>query len=466
MKERKSYMHGAIWLLISGVIVKLLGALFKIPLTNLIGDTGMGMFSFAMQFFSILFVISAAGIPVAESYLVSEALALGNGLRARKLVCKITLIFTAFSCVLAGGLAAASGFLSEQFGEPDAALCLVAIAPAVVLVTMEAGLRGWYQGTGNMEPTSVSQVLEAVGKLLFGLELAKKALDCGYGIVGAAAGAVLGVTIGEAIAVGYLLWSVRKSVKNTLFHRDKAKEKMIGRFFSLLLPVTLGSAVMTASGFLDMALLYRRLPLAGLSSEQITSCYGAYSGMVLTLFHLPQAFSGAIAVSILPAIASAWTKNQLSGCKHLIASANRLTLLVTVPSGIMLSVFSEPVLTMLFPSQPSAVSIAAPLLTCLGFSEAFVGIASVTTSVLQAMGRPDIAVCTTSAGCAAKFIVSYVWMSQPEIGMMAAPMSSFVCFGLIWICNLAAIYYKMKCILENVQNLFAFSNRKNTMFCR
>lgn len=444
MQEKKNYVYGAMLLMVSGLIVKILGALFKIPLTNLIGDTGMGIFAFAMQFFSILFVITASGIPVAESCLVSEALAAGHRMQAQKLVWKTGLLFTLLSAGFALALALCAERIAVWFGEPDAALSLIAIAPAVVLVTAEAALRGWYQGTGNMEPTSISQVLEASGKLLFGCFLAQQAIKRGMGLAGAAAGGVLGVTIGELVAVLYLSWSVRRSIASTLRGKSQGDSIPYSRLFSQMIPITLGSAVMTVSGFLDMTLIYGRLPLTGLSANQVTSLYGAYTGMALTLYHLPQAFSGAIAVSILPALSAAWSRGQENLCKRLISSASRLTMLVCLPCGVILTVFSEPLLRMLFAAQPQGVAAAAPLLACLGFAEVFVGLASVTTSVLQSMGRPDITVCTMTVGSAVKFVFSYVAMANPEIGILAAPLSSIACFGLILLLNLAAIYCKMK----------------------
>ncbi len=446
MQEKKNYVHGAMMLLVSGLIVKVLGALFKIPLTNLIGDRGMGIFSFAMQFFSILFVITASGIPIAESCLVSEALVLGKRKQAQLLVWKTGVLFSLVAAVLSGGLAAASGRLANLFGEPDAAYSLVAVAPAVVLVTAEAALRGWYQGTGNMEPTSVSQVLEASGKLLFGCMLAKQAFSQGYGLAGAAAGGVLGVTIGEFIAVLYLSWSVRHSVIPTIRCCKKQESIPYSRLFSLMIPITLGSAVMTVSGFLDMTLIYGRLPEIGMTAREITSTYGAYTGMALTIYHLPQAFSGAISVSILPAISAVWSKGQKKACQRLIASACRLTILVCIPCGAILTVFSRPLLELLFSSQPQGVAAAEPLLSCLGFAEVLVGLASVTTSVLQSMERPDITVCTMTIGAVAKFIFSYIGMADPNIGILAAPLSSIVCFGLILLLNLKAIYCKIKWI--------------------
>ncbi len=431
MRKRKSYLHGAMLLLCSGLAVKLLGALFKIPLTNLIGDSGMGLFSFSMQFFSVAFVLCAAGIPIAESCLVSEALALGRLSHARTLVLRITCLFTLCSTVVSAGLFLGAEPLAALFGESEAAGCLRMIAPAIALVTAEAGLRGWYQGTGNMEPTSTSQVLEAVGKLLFGLYFARKALECGFGIREAAAGAVLGVTIGELCALLYLLWSVRRGIVPTLRTHTRQEEGTAKRFLSLMLPVTLGAAVMTASGFLDMALMFRRLPLAGMTPDAVTAAYGAYTGMALTLYHLPQAFASAVAVSILPALSAAWAKRQMPACQRLISSAVRLTLLVGVPCGAILTVFAQPLLLLLFPSQPHGMQTAEPLLALLGLSEAFVGLSAVTTSMLQAVGRADLSVCSTFAGCAAKFAVSYVWMADPNIGLRAAPLSTLVCFAVI-----------------------------------
>ena len=176
-RKNGSFIGGAMALLLSSIVVKLLGALFKIPLTNLIGDSGMGLFAFAMQFFSLLFVVAAAGLPVAEAHLVSEALALGERERAKAIVRHAIRAFGIIALALAAALAGFAPSLCHLMGEPDAVWCLTAIAPAVFFVTIEAALRGWYQGTGNMVPTAVSQVAEAVGKLVVGLLLAKYMLD-------------------------------------------------------------------------------------------------------------------------------------------------------------------------------------------------------------------------------------------------------------------------------------------------
>lgn len=438
MKGKGSFIGGAMALLVSSVIVKVLGALFKIPLTNLIGDSGMGLFSFAMQFFSLLFVVAAAGLPIAESHLVSEALAMGERRRAQAIVVHAAAVFGAMALALSAGLAGFAPLLCQLFGEKDAVWCLVAIAPAVFLVTIEAALRGWYQGTGNMMPTAVSQVAEAVGKLLVGLVLAKKLLDEGYGITGAAVGAIIGVTCGELFAVCYLLWSARRGVWNAIFHRQKAPSAL-PQLFQLMVPVTLGAAVMTVSGFLDMAVIYRRLPAAGFSSAEIVAAYGAYTGMAMTLFNLPQALSNSVSVSVLPALSAAHARRNMTQVRRLITSSMRLTLLVCLPCGTGLFALSHPLLQALFASQPRGIATAEPLLRLLGIAEPLVGLSAVTTSVLQSFGRPDLTVYAMTAGCSLKFVVSFWIAGKPEYNIVAAPIGTLVCYSVILLCNLVCI---------------------------
>lgn len=436
--KQKSFVGGAVTLLVSGIIVKLLGALFKIPLTNLIGDSGMGLFSFAMQFFTLLFVITASGLPIAVSHLVSEAIALNARRRAQGIAVYSGVLFSMIALLLSGLLIAYARPLCLFLGEPGAVWCVIAIAPALFFVTVEAALRGWYQGTGNMVPTANSQIAEAVGKLVVGLFLAKKMLDTGFGIQGAAVGAVLGVTCGELSAAVYLIWSARRSIHSAVQYQKNGREAL-PQLLQLMIPVTLSAAVMTVSGFLDMAVIYRRLPDAGFTATQIVAAYGAYTGMALTLFNLPQALSGAVSVSVLPALSAAWAKQNHSLCRRLILSSLRLTLMVCIPCGAGLAALAQPLLQALFASQPRGVATAVPLLQLLGAAEPIVGLAMVTTAILQSFGRPDLTVYSTSIGCAAKFAVSYMLMGNPTYQMRGAPIGTLVCYSLILLLQLCFI---------------------------
>lgn len=439
MKQRESFVGGAMVLLVSGVVVKLLGALFKVPLTNLIGDSGMGLFSFAMQFFSLLFVVCAAGLPVAESHLVSEALALGDRKRAQAVVLHAGVVFGALALAMSVLLAGFAPTICRLFGESiNAAYCLVAIAPAIFFVTLESALRGWYQGTGNMIPTAISQVAEAVGKLVIGLALARIFLDRGFGMTGAAVGAVIGVSCGEFAAMCYLFWSTRRGVRPVL-HIRQNDPSVLPQLFHLMVPVTLGAAVMTVSGFLDMAVIYRRLPVAGFSSEEVVAAYGAYTGMAMTLFNLPQALSNSVAISVLPALSAAHARRNTCQVRRLTTSSLRLTLLVCLPCGAGLFALSEPLLRMLFASQPRGVMTAEPLLRLLGIAEPLVGLSAVTTAIIQSFGRPDLTVYSAAVACAVKFVVSFQLAGMPDYNISAAPIGTLVCYSIILLLNLLSI---------------------------
>lgn len=444
MKRNKaSYVGGAAALLVSSVTVKILGALFKIPLTNLIGDSGMGLFAFAMQFFSLLFVISAAGIPAAEAHLVSESLAFGRRQQAKAIAVRAGNVFAVTSALLSLALAGAAPTVCRAFGQTDAVPCLLTIAPAVFLVTIEAVLRGWYQGTGNMVPTAVSQVAEATGKLTVGLAAAGYLLRAGYGITGAAAGAVFGVTCGELLAVLYLIWRVRRGVIHMLRHPPEQSSDF-SKLVQLMIPVTLGAAVMTISGFLDMAVVYRRLPAAGFSVQEIVAAYGAYTGMALTLFNLPQALSNAVSVSVLPVLSAAHAKERTKQTKQLLWSSMGLTLLVCVPCGIGLFVLAQPLLQILFASHPRGIQTATPLLRLLGIAEPLVGLSTVTVSVLQAFGRPDLSVYAMTAACSAKFAVGCYLAGQPNVNILALPIGTLVCYGILLLMNLGFIAHVLR----------------------
>lgn len=439
MNQKENFISGAMALLVSGIVVKLLGALFKVPLTNLIGDSGMGLFSFAMQFFSLLFVVCAAGLPIAESYLVSEALALGDRKRAQAVVVHAAVVFGAVALTLSVLLAVFAPSICRLFGEPmRTAYCLAAIAPAVFFVTLESALRGWYQGTGNMIPTAVSQVAEAIGKLFIGLTLAKVFLDRGFGVTGAAVGAVIGVTCGELIAMCYLCWSARRGIRSALQIRQNGPN-VLPHLFWLMIPVTLGAAVMTVSGFLDMAVIYRRLPVAGFSSEQVVAAYGAYTGMAMTLFNLPQALSNSVSVSVLPALSAAHARKNMAQVRRLMTSSLRLTLLVCLPCGAGLLMMSQPLLQALFASQPRGILTAEPLLKLLGIAEPLVGLSVVTTAILQSFGRPDLTVYAAAIACTVKFAVNFYLAGLPEYNISAAPISTLVCYSVILLVNVISI---------------------------
>ena len=204
--KKQNFMHGAAILTIGVMIMKVLGAIYKVPLANILGDYGYGLFLATYNVYNIFFTLSTAGLPVALSRLIAEADA--NGLEARKektfrtAVGTFAVIGILFSMIMFFG----NEWLAEAYlRKPDAALSVRAMAPAILLVCLVSAYRGYCQGNGNMIPTTVDEVLEVLFKVISGLILASLIVKAGRGLPEASAGAILGVSIGSVVSLGYML---------------------------------------------------------------------------------------------------------------------------------------------------------------------------------------------------------------------------------------------------------------------
>lgn len=426
--EHKGFLHGAAVLLFANVVVKAAGAVFKIPLANLIGDSGMGLFSVAYSFYAMLFVLSTAGLPVAVSGMVSHADAQGKDARAT--VRRALAVFSIFGAAVSAAVLLFAQPIAAALGEKEAQPCIMAIAPAVFFVTVTAVLRGWHQGKGTMEPTGASQVIEAAFKVLVGLGAAFLLMP--MGVEWAAAGAIFGMTFGTAVSMIYLLCRSARDLRGSV--RDRPE---FGRLMELVIPVTLSASILSVVSFAEVAVILHRLPLSGCSAEQTNQMFGAYSGMAQTLFNLPQTLASALAMSLIPEVAAAHSRGDLRRQTRLTHSVLRMTMMICLPCGAGLSTLPGPILRLLYPMQPRAVMTAEPLLFVLGFAVPLVGLATVTTAVLQASGREAVPVISMTVGGIVKLVMGYVLL--PKYGIEIIPFTTIVCFGVIAVWNLLAL---------------------------
>ena len=187
-------------LLVANLLVKVIGALFKIPLQHLLLDEGMGVFNVAYQFYTAMFVISTAGVPVALSKMVSESYTLGRNREIRSIIRIAGLVFITLGALCSGFLYFGAGWLGEIIQNPAAVLAMKAVAPSVFFVACISVVRGYYQGRSNMMPTALSQLVEALGKLFLGLGFAAFGMYKGFALEVCTALAILGITIGEGVA--------------------------------------------------------------------------------------------------------------------------------------------------------------------------------------------------------------------------------------------------------------------------
>lgn len=438
--DKQTFLQGALILILANGFVKIIGAIFKIPLDNLIGADGMGLFTVAYNLYSAMFVLSTAGLPVAVSRMVAEANALGKA-REVRLILKISfVVFVGVGAVGSLGMFFGAGAFVRSIPNIRALYAVICVAPSIFFVAVMSVFRGYYQGLSNMIPTAVSQLIEAACKLLLGYGFAFAVLKAGYGVEYAAAGAILGITLGSLFGSVFLICRFKRSkgVLNAYDSHCRTAVDILKNLVRIAVPITVGSAVLSVTNFIDMYVVLGRLQEIGFSETLANTLYGAYSVKAVSLMSMPQTLITALSVSLIPAIASAYATKLHKKAAETSESALRITMLIAVPCAVGIGVMADSILHFLFRSEDE-ISIAAPLLRMLSPAIVCIALVSVTTAILQAVGKERVAVFSMLAGGVVKLCVNYVLIGMEEINISGAPIGTVLCYLTIAVINLLVL---------------------------
>lgn len=440
--KKQNFLGGAAILTVACILVKIIGAIYKIPLGNILGDEGMGHFSAAYNIYSLLLTLSTAGLPLALSKLVAESRSQGRLNQSHRYFRVGLNLF-----VVLGVLGTAIMFF---FAEPLAVLLHDSLAHwgirvlsiSVLCVCIMSAIRGYTQGQNNMIPSAWSQVIEAAGKLLFGLVAAALLLNKGYGVEIGAAGAIFGVMVGTVVALIYMaLWLLRHR-KDDPPSGDRPEEDsvLLRRILSVGIPITLGATGMSLLTLLDQAVILGRLQNAlGVMEKDAVALYGQYT-FGHNLFNLPSSFIPAITMSLIPSVSAAIVRRDDVQVNRIISASLRIIALFALPAGVGLSVLAKPILLLLYPAQQAAAAAAAYHLQWLGVASIFVCLMLLTNSILQAHGKERVPIVTMIIGGTVKVAMNWILVGNPAVGIKAAPISTLVCYALVSVLNLAAVY--------------------------
>ena len=442
-RKKQNFIQGAFILMIASLVVKVIGAFFQIPLLNMIGgkdSPAFGMFSAAYRIYTAMLMVSTVGLPAALAKMVAEATACGREHEVRRTVRVAACIFVPVGALCSVALFFGAGTFAEWIKSADSRLAVMAIAPSVLMVSILAVFRGYYQGRSNMVPTAVSQVIEAMGKLFIGLGLAHYAVQHGFSDPMVAAMTVLGVTIGEAAAAVYMLIQgavTRHSSTTVRALNDSVRPagQLAKTLLSLSIPITISSAVMSLTDLIDVALISSRLqsPAVGMTAREAMSTYGIYTGQAINFFNLPQTLITALAVSVLPTIASARAAQNHTKVSKTLGTTLRMTTIITLPAGAGFIMLSGPILRMFY-SQGTV--LGGQLMGLLGWAVPAVALVAVTNATLQAFGRIDLPLVSMFAGAVVKMLGDYFLIGNAELNIAGAPISTAVCYWLIALINL------------------------------
>ena len=439
-QKRHNFIGGAAVLAAAVAVTKVLGALYKIPLGNMLDSEGMAHFYVAYNIYTLLLILSTAGLPLALSRMVAAADALEQHNRRRRTFHVALGLFLVLGLLGGGVMLLFPEALAAALHDSMAAPAIQVLAPSMLCVCLSSAVRGYTQGQGNMRPTAVSQIVESGCKLAVGLTLAWWLLRHGAPPQNAAAGAIAGVSTGSVLGLLTLIIFL-------LSHPDRrrgtdippSRTSLAGELLHLGIPITVGAAGMSLITLLDQLLVMRTLQgTLGLSEQASAALYGEYT-FGMTLFNLTPSFIYPITVSLIPAIGAALAcRDQMKAAAH-TESAIRLTALIAFPAGAGLSVLAHPILDLLYPAVPDTAAAAAYHLTVLGLACIFVCLMIVTGGVLQAYGHAYAPVWSLLCGGVVKIAVNQLLVADPAVGIKGAPVGTLCCYALITVINLIMI---------------------------
>ena len=487
LEKKQSMVGGALILMIATALGSIIGALYKLPLTALIGEVGRGYFASAYQIYVPIYAISMAGLPVAVSKLVSEYIASNryrDALNVKKIAGRMFLLTGIAGTLLLMILAYPYAALICE--KPQTVWSILAIAPSIFFCCLMSTYRGYYEGSRNMVPTAVTEVIENVARLVIGLALSYIVMDRGmkgfeetgkvfgkalqtesealsalYPV--AAAAAIMGVTIGTVIAFLYvhIRFKVRGSgiTRVQLVNSEPAQraETTAKKLISLAIPMVISSLVLNISNLIDASLIQKCLAVA--LDKDFDTVYNMYkasleaSGTLAEdtknylvgcyfssqdLRNIIPSITMSLGVSAIPALSAAYAVKDKATQKTTIESVLRITALIALPAGLGMGVLSEPILTLFYggTDAQNLIPIAAPIMAVTNFFTFFFAISSPITNMLQSIGRADVPVKSLVVGSVAKIIADIIIIPNPKYNIKGAVVGTILCYVIIVVINL------------------------------
>ncbi len=485
--KKQGFIFGSMILITSVFITKIIGLVFKIPLANILGGTGMGYFSCAYAIFMPVYAISVTGLPTAVSRMVAENMAFERYTNVRKIRRVAILGFSAVGLLAALLIVILAKPFTIYIGNSAAFPAIIAIAPCVLFGAALSVYRGYYEGLHNMIPTALSQIIESVVKLIAGLGFAYLALlyartsytdtgilfDKSYNTLQEAevaalpfiaAAAIAGVTLSTVVSFLYLFFKYRFSgdgITKEMLLKDKSTDRMrslLKALFLTVIPIAAGSVVTNLTSLIDLATIIRSLSKTILASPEYFSekfkgvldgsdgllqlpnfIYGSFTGLALTIFNLVPSMTGMFGKGILPSLAESWAKSDHKRTQRSINSVISMTSLVAFPSALGIFILAKPILLLLFSSRTHEVEAVSQSMAVLGIGVLFLSLSISVFTIFQAIGRADLPVKIMFFGVAIKLSGNILLMRIPEINVTGAAISTTVCYAVIAIMSLCLL---------------------------
>lgn len=443
--KKQSFIFGALILGISGIICKILGAVYKIPLTNILGTQGMGIYYLIFPIYAFILSITSSSFTTVIAKNISLAYSQKKYYDVKKifncgfiLLVFLGLLFSILLCCF-------SKIIARLQGVETSYICYLVIAPAIIAVCIQSAFKGLFQGLQNMNPTAISQILEQVIKLslgfTFALILFKK------GVVYGALGALIGLSLSEILTSLFFIiyFLIFKHKNKQFFVRNTKTYSILEEIMGLLkqsLPYMLSSVILPMSLVIDSFLIINTLKFLGFEKGFATSLLGVNSGVINTLISLPTVVCSALCIVLIPYITFALNRGDVNSIAEKIRLSFKLTIFLCVPCVLLFGFFSKEILQILYSNSfqgASSLNLASTLLIVSCINVLYLSFLQITTAILQALNRSFVPVLSLSVALIFKVVLEVVLVINPYVNIAGAVISNSACYFISSAINLVFI---------------------------
>ena len=452
-KEKKSnsknYLVQGSILAVASIIAKIIGMIYRFPLTNTLGNEGNSYYSTANEVYNIVLMISSFSLPLAVSKLVSERIHKGEFKNAHR----VFLCAMRFALIAGGALALLTyvfaGVITKYVLSIELAVyALRVLAPAIFVFAIVGVFRGFFQGYSNMTPTAVSQVIEQIVNAIFTVVCANIMYSYGvslaeeYGIdllgpAWGAAGGTFGTVVSITVAMLFMMfvYTVQKSTLKRQMRRDVTthleSERAIYRTMILtIIPIVLSTLIYNISNVADQGVFNKVLLSQGYTEKQYTSIWGIYSGQFRVLMNVPLSLASCLAPSVVPSLTAAMARGDRGDARRKIRTSVRFTMIITIPCAVGMAALAKPILTMLYPSLETGRPLAVGIMQAGALLIILYAFSTLTTGILQGLGKLQTPLINNAAALVIHFILLYVMLTAGNLNIYAVVWSN-ICFALI-----------------------------------
>ncbi|AQS02743.1 putative polysaccharide biosynthesis protein [Clostridium beijerinckii] len=436
--KKQSLIRGSIILGVAGILTRFLGLFFRWPLIMLIGDEGIGYYQMSYPLY-MFFIAMASGVPVAISKMISEKNATNDIYGSFEVMKESAILMT----IIGTGTTLALFFFAKPIvlflkWDPKAYYSLIGISFAPIVISFVTIFRGFFQGLQNMTPSAISQIIEQIGRVIFGVGLAVFLLP--RGIEYSAGGAAFGATAGAVLGGAYLYSNYKRVKKRYAIKKIKSNPEILNTILKIAIPISLGTTVSSIMNLIDSILVPQKLLDAGFTNVQSTVLYAQLTGKASVIVNIPLTLSMAICTSLIPIIAENFILKKQKELKGKIDASMKMASVIAIPCTFGLFFLAEPVMKFIFPGRFEGIEI----LKYLSLTIPFIIITQTTTAILQGTGHYIKPVINLLIGCLIKIVLTWVLVPMQMFNIYGAVLASFGAYLTVSILNIVMMKFTLR----------------------